>query len=230
MSTRTGVAITEYLEFGGISGSATLMDAALNIGWNRVEDELDTNIIVSLESDEVHLWPKTLRDWDERYDRVVTAKNKVTSVSSVLVDSDIFAGCTCQLTTFSGCAIVTDYDAGIIVVRECVACATQACSCTNGTVRPFIARLNYYAGLFPSPPLPDDLVLAVVSRAKEAWGQITEGNAQNIGKFNTTSWHSMDYSESRAGPRGNKSFIDELVSDLLKPYKVKRAFSLRRTY
>lgn len=228
MGGRTGVAITEYLTYGGLSGSAELMNTALDIAWDYVENEIDTNIVNALESQEIHLWPRELRDWNERYDRIILDKTHVNSVDSVQLLSDVYAGCSCQLTVFSGCAILVDAEAGYIAVRECANCAAASCmSC--GTTRPYQAKVNYYAGLFPNAILDKNIILAVVFKAREIM-QSMSGSLQDIGSYSVTSWRSMDYSETKAGPKSGSSFINDYIGQLLRPYIIKRAFSLRRTY
>lgn len=228
MSTRTGAAITDYLTYGGTSGSSVLMDAALDMAWAWVEEEISTNIIVTLESQEIHLWPREARDWNERNDRIQTDKTHVSSVASVTLLADV-NGCTCNLTTFSGCAIVVNGETGLLAVRECTACAQANCACGSSTIRPYQAQLAYYAGLFPTPPLDKDVLLAVILKAREAFEQLQPGPVSGLGSIAVTSWSSMDYSESRAAPKKG-TYLDDYIDRLLRPYKTNRPFSLRRTY
>lgn len=214
------------MEFGGISGSAALMNAALDGAWEWVEQAIDTNIVNAFESNEMHLWPREARDWNQRYDTVVLNKTHVNSISSVqMLDT---GSCTCQQTTFSGCAVITDGLAGYIAVHECAACASASCNC--GTLRPYQARINYYAGIFLNANLSNSMILAVVMKAREIMQQFLESNVSDLGSVNVVSWRSMDYSQTRAGP-GKDSYIDDFIKKTyLTKYQIKRALSLRKTY
>lgn len=217
-----------YLLYGGISGNAALMGVALDIGWAYVETELGTNIVESLETDEIHLWPHNVRsDWNQSYDRVYTEKTHVQSV--VYVQTIASVGCSCATQAFSGCATLINSDTGLVALNECSISASTACGggCTGG-LRPFEAVLAYWAGLFPAAPFDKNINIAVILKAREAMTQLDSSQGvSSLGSQNITSWHSMDYSESRAAPKGN-SYIDDYIETLLAPYRVNRALALRR--
>lgn len=226
MSTRAGITIADYLTYGGLSGSAALMDTALDIAWADIEERLGTNIIEAAEYNEFHLYPWGASDYDRRFDRVYTEKTHVTGLSSVLITETV--GCTCTTTAYSGCAVILNGRTGLVAVNECSISAAHACgSCRS--LRPFQAILNYVAGVFPTSTLDKDIIIAVVLKAREVFSQLQPGPVQNLGAINVTSWRSMDYSESRAAPKDDESYLDTYINRLIKPYgPILRALGLRR--
>ena len=229
MSVRT-IDEADFTLAGGLTGSASAaqINMALDVAWDWAEDEIGTHIIQTLVAQEIHLWPRGLRDWNEQRDRIYTEYHHVVSVSSVHV-LEISDSCRCATTVLSGCALIVDADVGMLAVQQCASSAGANCgTCTS---RPFQARINYTAGLFAdNASIPGAVILAIVMKAREALLQITSGAVSSLGAKNITSWSSMDYSESRGGPSKNSSFIDDYIKRQLRKYKVLRAFSFRNTH
>ena len=233
MGTLTGLTIAQSAEFGMPTGSATTaqLNAALGIAFEQIEDYIGTNIIVSTESAEEHLWPNGSRDWNQRYNTIRLNKHHLVSVTTVTVRHDD-GDCNCTTHDFTGCALVRSLEEALLDVRDCNQGSSAHCSC--GWDRAFRVLVTYTAGIFSNANLTDDMKLAIVMVAREILDQMLAGSTSEMGAANITSWRSMDYSESRSKSvkdtsLGN-SWISDYVAKLLSKYKLKVAFSLRKTY
>lgn len=225
MGTFTGLTIAEAAEFGMPTGSATTaqLNAALSIAFEQIEDYIGTNIVVSTETDEEHLWPGS------RNFRL--NKHRLVSVTTVVVKHDD-GDCFCTTHDFTGCALVKNLEESLLSVRDCNQSVSSNCNCTGSN--PFKVLVTYAAGIFLDANLDDTMKMAIVMVAREVLDQMLAGSTSEMGAANITSWRSMDYSETRSKTTketslGN-SWISDYVARLLEKYKLKVAFSLRGTY
>ncbi len=219
MSLVTGISIDDFVELGGITGSASALQlqTALQLGWEAVEEHAGTQLFPYPVADEVHPWPAN--------GQLHLKYTDVTAVTAVLAKHDEET-CACAVTDVTGCAILVDPLRGWVRVKDCYRVARcGGCSCA-GTY-PGLGKwlvVSYTAGI---AALTDRLKLAVVLAAKDFLAVLTGGNQEFADLRVVTSWHSMDYGESYAErDEGNPFSLPsraDAIKQLLKPWPRKRA-------
>lgn len=211
MSTLTGISYTDYYNYGGVSGTATQVDAALQGAWDQMELYLGTYLTPTVITDEMHLWPTN--------GILALEKFRLSSVEAITSRHDN-ANCDCTTEDFSGCSIVVDKKHSIINVRDC---NTSCNPCTGSGGARLLALVDYTAG-FSSLPLP--VKVAIIRLASEEVAQFV--GEREIGAPGIVAWKSMSYSESRVRPRETPfgtSYVGMDAANKARPYRVNRAIA-----
>lgn len=222
MTTMTGISVDTFVAYGGVTGSAStaMINRALQIAWDRVEDFIGSQLYPYTVSNERHPWPANGRlQLEHRY---------LSQVNTVTARHDEET-CSCDTTDYTGCAVLLDLENSIIDVKECYAqsvpCSNCACSSTG---RGTTALISYVAGL--SHPLSDSVLLALVLLAKDNLAVLTDGVDEFAQMKQLASFRSMDYSESYAPKNVHNRFSTptraDLAFELLRQYRDKRAVAI----
>lgn len=221
MSAPTGIAVGDFVDYGGITGSASTaqLNLALDLAWDSVEEHLGTFLVPTVVTEEVHPWPHN--------GQLHLKYTDVQSVDAVTVRHDEET-CTCGVTDVTGCAILVDPVMGWIRVQDCYQVARcSSCAC-RGDAPPGVGKwliVTYTAGI--GLPLTERLKLALTLAMKDYLAVLTGGTQEFADLKEVASWHSMDYGENyrekkKGNPFSNPTRAD-MIMQLLKPWPRKRA-------
>lgn len=221
MSSITGSCLNvveTFVKYGGVTGTATTtqITSAMQVAWEKIEEEIGTFLQPTDVSDEVHPWPHV--------GMLQLANTNVISMSSVIAKHDENT-CTCTVTDVTGCSILIDAELGIVNVKECYRSENPCarCVCASGGWGKW-AVISYRCGL--TCPPEEKLQLALVLLAKSYLAVMT-GGMDEFGELKEVeTWRSMDYSESyKASDKSNPfstQYRSELIQSIIKNFKKKR--------
>jgi hypothetical protein len=217
----TGISISDFVSFGGITGTASTsqLNLALQLGWESVEEHAGTLLFPTAVTSEIHPWPAN--------GTLMLKHTDVSAIGTVLAKHDEET-CDCDVLDVTGCAILVDGEQGRVRVKECYAAEPCAgCKCSSSHQGKWLA-ISYTAGI--PPPLSYRLKLAVVLAAKDYLGMILGGNTDFEHMKVVSSWHSMSYGESyREKVQGNPFSLPsraDAILELIRPWPRKRAVAL----
>lgn len=214
MSLLSGVHNADYLAFGLPSGTAAQMSVALQIAWEQTEEFIGTTLRPVSYTDEYHPWP---------HNGVLALNHpKLITVDALTARHDL-QDCDCDTNDYSGCELVSNYDLGIIIVRDCHIASTCVTCAAPNTGRPKWAIVDYTAG-YALGSLTTSEKYAICLLAS-VWLEQQSGDLE-LGAPGAVSWGSLSYRESRMKPRESelgRNYRASQAFDLLRHLRVKRS-------
>lgn len=197
----------------------------MSVAWDMAEHALGTNLLTGTTCQE-ELWPTGWIDFDEHFRMVQLDKALLVSVDSVTINHELY-DCDCGVQELAGCAVIYSHRYSQI---RLVGCRSLCGTCS--AAHPFSIEICYTAGLWPSlEAIPKTVKMALWLLYRWSLGVLDSGG-ESVHDDYLTAWRSMDYSESQAN-------IDTLLGQspeaaaamrLLRPYRVRRAVSIRGHY